>query len=707
MPPSGFTSNSPNSVMDDHNHLYTPSVENGQSRVQRQDAKDSEMQRSLMLSRSESSNEGDNYSKMDKGHYRGNSLSPDTFARWQIFRNMLDSPKSKLAAAVVSLIAVPLMAFGTLFPAYSPRNYAIAIWTAWDGLLSSSSLSIMFFTFAGAFLYVELATSIPATAPSSSRSPTAMDTSGDPFFVITSCPSDPAKLAAELPVQPISGYVKKAKAYALSSRQRLFHSIAGVTLFVLLVILGIIGPYSIVYPSWLWYPLAWGSFHVYDYQDILPAINNICRDRSDLCLSDREWEVLSSGALSPHNFKDRNAVVAGQNYAKTHSIVVNVLARNMREDIPALRTNIESIAPFFREVALVVFENDSNDGTREGFKQWAAEVKDKNYFVDVMECEGVVDCKLNRKHRDAATGPAYDYSGEIGEMHNYRNMAVQYITHDPKYKDFSHVLVMDVDLGVPFSPLGILHTLGSKPDHPVACSGHQLWITGYGGLSTPYDLNAFRQYSTPEDEGLEDWTHRLCELMPPGERWRSECDALSPTRVISIMWNDRKRIDEDLYRVVSAFNGAALYPVELLRSTGAMYDDGDPAEGNVGQRCEHVGLNKAVGKDKPMYVNKKWNFNTSPTDPAGATGARAQKVTNRIMGKPKLFLTIFFIHLFTVGVFVWATMTIGVYAVQPLVSSMLKKIPRTRSQSPRGRNNRARNPSDVDADFKSTRKISV
>jgi hypothetical protein len=499
----------------------------------------------------------------------GSSLSPEMFDALQTSRCIWESAKTTVAASVLVLIGVPLIAYGSVFPANTLRNYIIAIWSAWDGLLSMSCILVMALTWAGAFVYVELAESVQALPP---RKSTAIEFDFD--LVDSSGDKCCNSRAADAEPITVKGLVKKTKTYVFSTRQRLFNSIAGAILVFILIMLGVIGPMSLEYPSWLWHPFLLGRYHVYDAQEVLSAVGHICQDETDLCLTKREWEVLSAGVINPGNRNDVKKVMAGQLYAKENSIVITVLARNIKDVIPALRANVESLAPLFKMVSLVVVENDSDDGTREEFKAWSMETGGKKYVVDVMECEGVVDCKYNRIHRDSVE-INYDYSHSIGEMHNYRNKAIQYITTDPKYKDFSHVMVLDVDIAVPFSPLGILHTLGSKPDHAVASTGRQVFPTAFGTYTTPYDLNAFREYNTPQTMGLQTWHERFCSIMPAGERWHSECDALAPTHLIALLWNERKIIDDDLYRVRSAFNGAALYPTKLLRETGALYDDGD------------------------------------------------------------------------------------------------------------------------------------
>ena len=91
------------------------------------------------------------------------------------------------------------------------------------------------------------------------------------------------------------------------------------------------------------------------------------------------------------------------------------------------------------------------------------------------------------------------------------------------------------------------------------------------------------------------------------------------------------------YPVVSAFNGATLYPLAQMKETKATYDYGDD-----GQRCEHIGFNldmtdKERWGDDPiaskdfsdtMYVNPKWTLHLEPNRPGGPTGHRFVNIMN-------------------------------------------------------------------------------
>lgn len=580
----------------------------------------------------------------EKFHH-GLSLSPEVFSIKPNFLAILDTPWGKVVVSFSILLCFPLLAYGSVAPGTGVLNNIIAIWSAWDGFLSIGSLLVLAHVIFGAVYFSLYSSGIPENSDLGFR---------DCCFSV--CKSPTTKNIAS-----------KSKAYVFSTRKRLFNTLGVVILVWLLFLLGIVGPNTLCYPSWLWHPFLWGRYRVYEKEPVKIAASHICTNKDDLCLSNKEWEILSAGALSKNNIKDVRAVRNGQMFASRNSIVVNVLARNINEHVEALRINIESIAPFFKNVALVVFENDSSDGTRESFKKWSAE-SDINYKVDLMDCEGVVDCKFKRKYRDDIELEDFDFSSAIGEMHTYRNMAINYIQKDPKYTDYSHLLVMDIDLEVSFSPLGILHTLGVHPDHAVASSGRQPMPTSFGTLIPPYDMNAYREYNTERTIGLSNWHKLFCGISEPAERWRSECEALSPVHLIAIIWNERKLIGGDFNRVNSAFNGAVLYPMDLLRTSGAQYDKGD-----TGQRCEHVGLHEKMSEYKDMFLNRKWDIHVRPDLPAGPSFARAKKTKDRLMSKPKLVFVVLLAHVISVGLFVWSTLIISVYCIQPLISMLQSK----------------------------------
>lgn len=412
-------------------------------------------------------------------------------------------------------------------------------------------------------------------------------------------------------------------------------------------------------PGRAWNPFIWGWYNVYLPDGIAPAMEGACLNFGEdgaahqpLCLSETKWDELSSGQLSSGNPDDVLTVRRGLDYVQHESggIVINVLARDVAESISALKQNLEGLLPFFKDsknkLSIVIFENDSNDGTREIFQSWAEEEsgrEEPRYTVDLISCGPKnPNCELGIMDRydnmNLFINPNASGVGKLGE---FRQSTLEYIMGQERYRDYSHMVVLDVDLGTSISPLGLLHTLGLEDgvarDHVVASSSSQVWPGASGTIIPPYDLSAFRPKETKANEKVREMHRSFCELTPAGDRWRNMCGACSPMQLFMIQSaHDPTNHHEQPYEVVSAFNGLATYPLGLIRERGALarYDAGDD-----GQRCEHVGFHMSLGRN--MYVNPKWSMNLKPNKPGGPTGMRAIKtLTFAILGRPKVMLCI-------------------------------------------------------------------
>lgn len=428
---------------------------------------------------------------------------------------------------------------------------------------------------------------------------------------------------------------------------------------------------QVIYPSWIWNPFLWGRrYPIYLPSALLPAMQGICltqdpnNNAHPLCLKESSWKTLSAGVLSSKRKQDVEAVTRGIAYAREESggLVVNVMSRDTVDAIPALQQNVEALVPFFQKVTVVVFENDSADGSREAFSEWSSRAS--GYAVDVMDCgPDNFDCKFGISHRyDAKEASHYFQSSAIGKMADYRQRMVDHILE--KYPTYSHMIVVDLDLKVSLSPFGILHSLGTHPEAAVASSGRQVWPGSMGTLIPPYDFSAFRT-SLPvsqKDEHLHKLHDAFCGLLPQGDRWRNQCDAASSIHLLFVLQHD-VLLKEEPYKVASAFNGATLYPINVMKQTHAKYDTGED-----GQRCEHIGFNLAFPS---FYINPKWNFHVMPTNPGGPTGLRSVKNVVRIVFKPKLSLIIFAQLMVFLVAFVVSCMVIWNHLAQVVIAVAL------------------------------------
>eukprot|EP00586_Coscinodiscus_wailesii_P016978 CAMPEP_0172512472 /NCGR_PEP_ID=MMETSP1066-20121228/244928_1 /TAXON_ID=671091 /ORGANISM="Coscinodiscus wailesii, Strain CCMP2513" /LENGTH=541 /DNA_ID=CAMNT_0013292309 /DNA_START=483 /DNA_END=2108 /DNA_ORIENTATION=- len=425
---------------------------------------------------------------------------------------------------------------------------------------------------------------------------------------------------------------------------------------------------QVISPSWLQNPFLWGQYRLYKPEHIKSALQGICLDyrKGDsgppLCLSKSSWNFLTAGTITGQgNSSDVDAVLDGIEYAKrdTTGLVINILARDTIDSVEPLRQNVEGLVPFFSKLSVVVFENDSIDGTRDAFKKWSSEAN--GYNVDIIECGETRDCKFGESHRyDSSEAKQYFMSSAIGKMAVYRQRISDYIRDSPKYADYSHMLVMDLDLGVSLSPFGILHSLGRKSDSVVISSGRQVWPGSMGTLIPPYDFSAARFIQTPHTQFISRLHDMFCELKPPGDRWRNQCDATSAMHLFFVLLHD---LNSDFYEVLSGFNGATLYPLKIVRESGAKYDAGDD-----GQRCEHVGYNLSLKSS--LFVNPKWNMHVDPSRPAGPSGSRAMKNALRISVN-NVGIILMIVEIIGMMLLISITVMIVMHIVYPLWSKVI------------------------------------
>ena len=73
---------------------------------------------------------------------------------------------------------------------------------------------------------------------------------------------------------------------------------------------------------------------------------------------------------------DVENVAEGVNVAQNGGLIINIMARDTAAGIPAFISNVDALAPFFGgKLSVVIYENDSVDGTRDLIKEWRDKVR--------------------------------------------------------------------------------------------------------------------------------------------------------------------------------------------------------------------------------------------------------------------------------------------------------------------------------------------
>ncbi len=225
------------------------------------------------------------------------------------------------------------------------------------------------------------------------------------------------------------------------------------------------------------------------------------------------------------------------------------LCRDVSIFLPRTMARIERLMSSFGDAQVVLFENDSSDGTREQLNQWAS----TDARITILGGQLSAPKFETSRSRKRATALAH-----------FRN---QYLNHLRVHAaDFTHVIVLDADLIGGWSYDGIAHTFGND----------QWDFVG------SYGLNYLTRppQSKPESRLYDSWAFRPRPDMPA-----------SVKLVEGMPIHSR---GSPMIPVLSCFGGLGIYKSEAIFA--ASYD---------GQDCEHVLLHtrmREAGYDR-LFIN--------------------------------------------------------------------------------------------------------
>lgn len=247
----------------------------------------------------------------------------------------------------------------------------------------------------------------------------------------------------------------------------------------------------------------------------------------------------SKFACDPSAWDDyQRRVARGRDRMRTGRAVFCGLARDVRDSLPSVSARIELAGAMFADYRVVLYENDSRDGTLGYLWAWQQE----NPRVTVLS--EFIETPRWGQVRDA---------GRMAQMADCRN---RYLSHViAHFADFDYAVVLDTDLPDGFSYEGLVSTFGYQQWDVMGSNG--LLFHAYGGSARRpifFDAWAFRR---------------------EGEVEAADFD------VLNRLWYRR---GEPPVPVWSCFGGLAVYRMEGLRA-GVRYGGND---------CEHVVLHRQL-----------------------------------------------------------------------------------------------------------------
>ncbi len=206
-------------------------------------------------------------------------------------------------------------------------------------------------------------------------------------------------------------------------------------------------------------------------------------------------------------------VSSGRQRMSQTTAVICGLARDVEQILSQTIARIDRLGQMFEDYRVVIFENDSQDGTKSLLSDWAS----RNPKVDVT-----------LEQRGDPVNPVARCLKRAERMARYRNACLE--TVRARYANFNHAIVVDMDLEFGWSDDGVANTFGHEGWDFVGANGA---IYRRCGLS----MNTLVQYDA--------WAFRLDENFTP----------LTTAEVNCMSWQR----GQPLVPVTCSFGGLGVY----------------------------------------------------------------------------------------------------------------------------------------------------
>lgn len=273
--------------------------------------------------------------------------------------------------------------------------------------------------------------------------------------------------------------------------------------------------------------------------------------------------VVPSDYLSQYT----NRVEIGRNAIVGKKFIVCGLVRDI---FPKLKENLQRIRAMFLDLGIadykiVIFENDSKDGSRE-YLEWEASRKGTD--LELVPCFEDCFCRLKTV---AASSHGAESLARVEKMAYFRNRLLSYIKD--RYSHYDYLFNFDFDMSGPMSWDGFAHNF--------SFSGWDMMAT-YSVMDAPI-LGAFIYYDSFAFESI-----------------KGSYDATIKNNMLNTIMFRRDRGMPPV-PVLSAFGGAAVYSMNSIMESRALYY-------SYKGRCEHVGFHKSMVERgfRKLFVNPSW-----------------------------------------------------------------------------------------------------
>lgn len=286
--------------------------------------------------------------------------------------------------------------------------------------------------------------------------------------------------------------------------------------------------------------------------------------------------------LYPHFYQNDEFVVdrinpslvqKGKNNMKENTIVFCGLCRDSEDIVVKNILWMRKIGKGFKDYRIILFENDSQDRTRENI----IELQKLDDRIELIDCEhlGSKNCKINEMKM-------YDLGAlskkRIEKMCFFRN---QYLSHIKKrYSHFDYVMMMDMDVVGYFNKSGLneLFALQDKWD--------VVFVNGRSPVIGFYDMCYDSLALVFEDENYEKYIRKNEESFPILN--------LASKSFFSQIFGSK------FVKVKSSFNGCGIYKMGCILGS-QFYPN---------YSCEWIGFHRDIFENgfQRMFVARDWKL---------------------------------------------------------------------------------------------------
>lgn len=302
-----------------------------------------------------------------------------------------------------------------------------------------------------------------------------------------------------------------------------------------------------------------------------------------------EFDKISLENFSALDVLDPVKLKVGKEEMAKHNVVIAGITRDNIKDFPVMFKHIRYIGSFFKDYRVILFENDSKDGTKLALSLW-------------QELDSRV--KIISKDFFNIKRPSHKF---MADARNYYLDVLQ----DAEYNNFDMLIFLDMDMAYGIDIRGIEDSFSKIDRWDAVCSNG---VSSNVGIM--HDTFSFRNSEFPWSP--ETW-EKICSKSDLSDSWFEVCEEgrkyskgiIYENLAFRNSWQSVNRlywlqimpqlqkiypVDLDLVPVSSCFGGMAIYKRKYI--DGCKYD-------SIDNDCEHVVFNQCI-KDKNkgrMFLN--------------------------------------------------------------------------------------------------------